>query len=1638
MNARIRLLLPILFLVLGFQAMAQIGNELRILRIDASNYPKVRVYVRLYCNGVSQGNLQNFVVNVRDGEINRNFTISCPTEMLPFSVALCLDASGSMAGTSIVKVREGANDFVDLLQSYSNGEDEAAIVSFNRTPSLDQSMTTSKPLLHSAINSLMARDNTALWDAVALAIDQVVGRGRNAKKFVLVLSDGGDNSSRNYDLADVIAYAKKEGIPVFCIGIGYGDRRYLYQLQMLAAQTGGQYFEITSPEQIVDIFNAMASIFTEGKNECVIEYLTECPDGSERTVTITTDACGGLSATGKYTMPVDPNLSTLDITMDSVSVYSGGAFEVPVKISARSKPAPIKQLRFTITVPTPLYYDSTSTTGLYSELFATNIAPNGNVLTVQMDGDQVLTGSRTLMIIKGHAPVMDKDSVVWFTITDASKQTDTCLALKVRGTGARIIPRAKLRINCNQTVTTQWNRETSAYQPEAVSLTTTITNYSKVTSKKTRVRVAVPYGLELLSSPVDFLIAGDSIRPNSSATVTLWFKVLPTDSAKTLRVCIEVSADSGNTVVCCSDVKVTPALPKLQVWCTIPSFIRWDSVAKRYDPATFPVTVRIANGSPMAAKNVKATITMPNGFRLAFGSSGTVVPSPSYITRADTAEVTWMVTVLERPVAGTVRFCAMITANGDTAWCCQETYVESSPVRATMECGEPVMVVYDEEAEAFDSTSFDIGSMVKNSTGFPMEGVWARITLPPFLTLASGESETKYPGNSTIGPFDSTRVSWKLDAGRLNESQEGVICIAVSANNFTGAQCCIPARFVIKSAIPTLACSLDGPDTIRHIGGTYTPHPAVMRVTVTNVGNSVAKRITAALIQGADVSIDSTDSPLKVLADSLTPGVNVDGTFRLRISPRDVARYDTVRVTVYADNGGAVVCEKIIWIEAVPRPLLVLSCTAPDSLIYDDYAVKYEPGPFEYTLTAVNAGSTRMDSVSAEVLLPPNMEIVTGEQPVKMMTPQSLSPGDTARASWMLNAIPRSVTRVDTIRSTVRHRGMIADAVAPCGALIRIPRERRADIAPQCSLVGTITSTGSRFSPDTVVVRLVVRNIGDAAAYEVHAMMLDDARTPLTPTERADKAVSHIDPFIGAAVFTWALAPRTAYAGDTINVCMRISALRQQDLFCCVKLPLPRLDEAAIRTTCGTVDTVYYEPAIKGYPNPIILHTSITNPTTVAMDTIRAGVILPRDFETAPGEAREKIVPSLAAGASADLEWRLNAIADTSTKPRPALLRIQYFAGGRLSSCERTVVLMPWPQDSAHLDIACASPERIIFVNAEVGLSPSPFTFTVEMRNSGSLPLHGVSATLRLPAGVDLAASDSLTKLLPGTLTPGLRSAVSWTIVPRESFSPLSASFLVFVNCAELPEQQCQTTTIVDPIHRLVILALPVGTVARVGQTVHIPLSLANPDHVPLRSFNAAVRYDHTVVEPTGVITDGTLTSTWPLVDVRVTTPGEMALRGSSASSIMQDGILLFLSMRVISGDGTGAPFGIKHSDLIFTSASVTDTADVATKNGDIWTTGDCITGLDATGSFQLFQNTPNPFNPETMVGWFIPGLSPQFITLEVYDIYGRMVRVLESGLRSPGMHQTKFRADGLAGGTYFSVLRSGAVTLLKRMVLVK
>ncbi len=85
---------------------------------------------------------------------------------------------------------------------------------------------------------------------------------------------------------------------------------------------------------------------------------------------------------------------------------------------------------------------------------------------------------------------------------------------------------------------------------------------------------------------------------------------------------------------------------------------------------------------------------------------------------------------------------------------------------------------------------------------------------------------------------------------------------------------------------------------------------------------------------------------------------------------------------------------------------------------------------------------------------------------------------------------------------------------------------------------------------------------------------------------------------------------------------------------------------------------------------------------------------------------------------------------------------------------------------------------------------------------------------------------------------------------------------------------------------------------------------------------------------------------------------------------------------------------------------------------------------------FELKQNYPNPFNPSTMINYQLPKNSE--VTLSIYNLIGKKVVTLISGLQKAGIHQIKWDASGFPSGIYIVQLKQGPYMDTCKIVLIK
>jgi hypothetical protein len=102
--------------------------------------------------------------------------------------------------------------------------------------------------------------------------------------------------------------------------------------------------------------------------------------------------------------------------------------------------------------------------------------------------------------------------------------------------------------------------------------------------------------------------------------------------------------------------------------------------------------------------------------------------------------------------------------------------------------------------------------------------------------------------------------------------------------------------------------------------------------------------------------------------------------------------------------------------------------------------------------------------------------------------------------------------------------------------------------------------------------------------------------------------------------------------------------------------------------------------------------------------------------------------------------------------------------------------------------------------------------------------------------------------------------------------------------------------------------------------------------------------------------------------------------------------------------------------------------------------TGITPVSINIPKNFELLQNFPNPFNPETKIKFVIAQnlIAGGITTLKIYDVLGKEIKTLVEGNLLPGNYEVTFNGIDLPSGVYFYQFQSNNFLDSKRMILLK
>ncbi len=203
----------------------------------------------------------------------------------PVAVGLVFDTSSSM-GSKMRIARLAASQFF----ATGNLEDEYFLVEFNDRPKLSVPLTRNTEDIQVRLTFSQSKGRTALLDAIMLALHEMK-KSAKTRKALLVISDGGDNSSR-YSEAEVRQAVRENDILIYAVGVfePYGRGRTPEEstgpglMNDLTEQTGGRHF----PADVSELPDIAAKIGIEMRNRYVLGYSPkeQARDGKYRRVEV--------------------------------------------------------------------------------------------------------------------------------------------------------------------------------------------------------------------------------------------------------------------------------------------------------------------------------------------------------------------------------------------------------------------------------------------------------------------------------------------------------------------------------------------------------------------------------------------------------------------------------------------------------------------------------------------------------------------------------------------------------------------------------------------------------------------------------------------------------------------------------------------------------------------------------------------------------------------------------------------------------------------------------------------------------------------------------------------------------------------------------------------------------------------------------------------------------------------------------------------------------------------------------------------------------------------------------------------------------------------------------------------------------
>lgn len=883
-----------------------------------------------------------------------------------------------------------------------------------------------------------------------------------------------------------------------------------------------------------------------------------------------------------------------------------------------------------------------------------------------------------------------------------------------------------------------------------------------------------------------------------------------------------------------------------------------------------------------------------------------------------------------------------------------------------------------------------------------------------------------------------------------------------------------------------VTCALSGPDSIRFVEGAFVPDRFYLDVVLHNGGADDVANVTVYLLQSRRFTLLSAQ-PRTV--DTIRAGASVelrgDAGFHLQVKGGELSGLDTLQLFVEI-SGMRTSCMLPIYVEKDTKPRLELECEKPAALNFDPRLNAYFPDPFPVRTTLRNTGDGNANACMLSYAGASRVVPADGEY---NMNVGRLAPGEEFTFTWQMRPARRDNGGIEPLPFHADGFGGMGNRFisTECATQVYVPASRAADYL--CALdVDTVhyDTSGRRYSPDPFTIRARVTNVGQGVALGmVMHTFLDDGLVLAPGQSHIDTLHRSLGPGESSGIYQKSVRPIWKRTGDSMHVTVLFVDRFGNSARCEASIWIPPAEKPFVRLQCRSdFDSLVADPEQGGYrQSQFVFHAGIQNlsPEPIYNVSLFAmaepeGILL-----IDPATQEQPIATGLQdSDGMRQTSWVVRAA--PSTTDRTVRLRVFSIARGPsgfhlpLLSCEVPVFVpragQALLQCAIVTDVTDGDKDMTVTfdtLHADYEGIPSRmgdysvFRVTMEVTNTGDAAAPFVAAVLLPPPGLRLEEGESYTKtVIPPRLAVGERGIASWLLQPLPVARDTTYMIDALVSTEQVDPSGCGITLTVEEALEIVEVSMPTDLMGVSGGMLEVPVFIGSAPGNDPGAYQLLIRYDPTLLRFVRARNDGSITAySWRNLTTRILAEAPasgmniLVVADSTHSTPRESpvgSLLVTLFFEVLhQGVDLHDPRYIVQSPLEFVRyPSVmedgarrgpfirpfdrTRKLTPVFRDGEATLSGDCLLPLSA--STRLLPNQPNPFNPLTTIRYHLAEQTPYRIIL--LDSFGRPLRLIDEGRKSPGTYSVLLDAGDLPSGMYFCRLETPRHAQVRKLLLMK